>query len=354
MEYGNTVAAAQARLMDREVVKGKRRARRRPRGSQLLSDYLESEWLPQVEGRVKPATFQSFESHVRLHIGPDLGDVPIEQLTREDVARFYARLVHKRATKRSHPLSTNSITRIHATLHSALENLVLANRLPNNPAKGALGRRREWAPHEFQIWTPKEVERFLLKVKVDRLFALWRVLAWTGMRRGEALGLKWADFHTETRTLAIRRALALSSGRTYVSTPKAGRSRSIALDRETIAILRRHRTAQARERRARGCKPPGSLDWIFCGVDGRELSPCRVSRRFKQLVQQTGLPDIRLHDLRHTHASHLIMAGANIKAVQERLGHTDIVVTLNVYSHLLPTTQRDAINSLSRMYSRKC
>jgi integrase len=97
----------------------------------------------------------------------------------------------------------------------------------------------------------------------------------------------------------------------------------------------------------------GSLDWIFSTAEGCLLNPTLVTKRFKHLVYEFGLPEIRLHDLRHTHASHLILAGANIKAVQERLGHADIVLTLNTYSHLLPTTQRDSLRALERFYSKR-
>lgn len=353
MQYSNAAASLSTRQLDRRIsgLKRRPRARRRPAKSLTLRDYLESEWLPHVETQVKPSTFKSLETHVRLHIGPDIGDIPVEQLTRDDLGAFYGRLLHKTAHKRAHTLSRSSIQRIHATVHWALENLVLSGRLPANPAHRLRTRRRKWENHEFNIWTADELKAFLEAVADDPLFALWRLLGWTGMRRGEVVGLKWADFHPDAKTVTIRRAISLVGGQTFTSTPKSAQARAIALEQGTIRALRRHRTAQARARRRAGGRPLRPLDWMFSQPDGSPLNPAAVSKRFKQVVRQAELPEIRLHDLRHTHASHLILAGANIKAVQERLGHADIVLTLNIYSHLLPTTQAESLGQLTRFYS---
>jgi integrase len=199
--------------------------------------YLEDEWLPHVETQVKPSTFRSVEAHVRLHIAPALGHVLIERLSREDIMDFYARLHHKQATNRDHPLSRSSIQRIHATVHWSLENLVLAGRLPANPAHGLRRRRRRWEAYEFRIWTPRELDRFLTKAQTDPLFPLWRVLAWTGMRRGEALALKWADLRADTRTMMIRRAISVVGG-TY-SFPR----RSPPRPEPSISMVRRSRSS---------------------------------------------------------------------------------------------------------------
>ena len=355
VEYANTAAVLSKRPLEHELIRLERRkpASRGRRKAQTFSEYLETEWLPQYETQVKPSTFSAAASSVRLYIGPGLGDIPVHRITRDDILAFYTRLFRQPSARKGQPLSRTSIQRVHATVHTALENLVLAGRLSANPAHGLRQKRRRWENHEFCIWTPGELDHFLTEARRDPLFPMWRVLAWTGMRRGEALGLKWADLRIDAKTVTIRRAICLVDRKCYVSTPKSAQGRSIALDRETIAILRRHRTAQARSCRAVGRPAPGPLDWMLQTEDGDHLSPSLVTHRFKKLVERIGLPKIRLHDLRHTHASHLILSGANIKAVQERLGHADIVLTLNIYSHLLPTTQRESLNGLTRFYDRE-
>lgn len=321
-------------------------------GPTSLLDYLENDWLPELDTQVKASTYASVESHVRLHIGPAIGHINIEQLTRRDLTQFYANLLKKPASGRRRPLSRTSVQRVHATLHWALEGLVQSGRLSSNPARGIRQKRRKWETYEFRIWTVRELNRFLTQNKTDPLFALWRLLAMTGMRRGEALGLKWNDLRNTSKTVAIRRAITLVGGRIVLSSPKSGQGRGIALDRETVATLGRYRRSQSIARRVAKLPAIQPYDWIFAGPDGNPIRPDYVSKQFRRHVAQMNVPDIRLHDLRHTHASHLILSGANIKAVQERLGHADIVLTLNIYAHLLPTTQREAVTELERFYRR--
>lgn len=138
---------------------------------------------------------------------------------------------------------------------------------------------------------------------------------WTGMRRGEVLALKWADLRSGTKTITVRRALSLVRGKILISTPKSAQARALVLDRETMTILRQHERGQRRRRRAGGTSRTPSLDWMFPDENGEPINPISVSKTFKEIVLAIGLPKIRLHDLRHTHASHLILARANIKAV---------------------------------------
>ena len=162
------------------------------------------------------------------------------------------------------------------------------------------------------------------------------------MRRSEALALKVADLRLSQAQLAIRRTFGTANREIYVTRPKTDAERVVELDPTTVKVLRAHL-------RTHGIKDASDA-WVFAKKDGQPLTPNRVSKRFQELVGATDLPRIRLHDLRHTHASHLILSGANMKAVQERLGHADLMVTLNIYSHVLPTTQRDAVKQLGRFY----
>lgn len=353
MEYANTVSVLNNRPLEQDLIRlnGRKPASKSRRKTQSFKDYLESEWLPQYETQVKPSTFSAACSAVRLYIGPGLGHIAIDEITRDDILAFYARLFREPTVSRNKPLARTSIQRVHATIHTAFENLVLSGRIPANPAHALRQKRRRWERHEYTIWSPDELERFLTAVHYEELFPLWRLLAFTGMRRGEALGVRWGDVRLDTKTLTIRRAICLVDRKCYISTPKSAQGRSLALDSETLKILRRHRSAQSRARKLADLPAPGASDWVFADAAGDHLSPTMVTHRFKRLVAETGLPKIRLHDLRHMHASHLILSGANIKAVQERLGHADIVLTLNIYSHLLPTTQRESLNGLTRFYA---
>jgi integrase len=311
--------------------------------SMTLANYLTKHWFPLVEISVEPCTARNYRLQIDKYLVPGLGQVRVGSLDRGTIQGFYASLIRGNNGLAHKPLSKTTVIRIHSLLHNALEDLVQAGQLPSNPARGARPRHTKSDRYEYTIWTQRQVEQFLRRVALDDLFALWRLFAFTGMRRGEALALKRSDLRLRTRQLSVRRALGEADGMIYVTRPKADQERVIELDQETVGALRKH---------LRKRPSSSSLDeWVFSDEYGDVLRPGSVTRRFGKLVAASKLPRIRLHDLRHTHASHLILAGANIKAVQERLGHSDVVVTLNIYSHVLPTTQRDAVRQLEKFYS---
>jgi integrase len=310
-----------------------------------LSEYLVNHWLPAVRLEVEPTTFVSYRSGILLYIAPNLGTLGLKDVSKDLLKAFYAHLLTTIPSHRGRPLSKTSVERIHATLHRSFATLVNAGVLDRNPATGARPRRKKSERFEAKTWTHDQLERFLLDTHADPLFPLWRLLAWTGMRRGEALGLQWGDIRFNDACLSIRRTVALADNKIYLSTPKSGLARVIDLDRETVRVLRRFRKELERltDRRA----PLSASDFLF-HQNGAPLNPNAISKRFSALVIESGLPTIRLHDLRHTHASHLILSGANPRIVQERLGHADVIITLNTYSHLLPTSQKSALDSLVR------
>lgn len=319
---------------------------------ELLGSYLLNEWLPAVETELEPNTFVNVKAHLDRHIIPALGDIPIQRLTPEKIKAFYGGLLKKPKAWGTGTLSKTTVQRIHATLHKALETLVDSRRLAINPARKAKPRvpKSERKP-EVRAWRGQELDAFLHHVADDDLFALWRLLSWTGLRRGEAAGLKWDDVDFEARTVAVRRAVGVASYTTHVTTPKSGQSRVIDLDDVTVRALRAH----LRNRKALclelGLPQPSSDSPVFVEPDGTPIHPQRISKLFDAKVRQTQLPRIRLHDLRHTHASLLIQSGANVKVVQERLGHSNVLTTLNTYAHLWPTTQREAVERLVGKYA---
>ena len=164
----------------------------------------------------------------------------------------------------------------------------------------------------------------------------------TGMRRGEGLGLRWEDVDFEAARLAVRRALIPSGRSVVVSEPKTARGRrSIALDAETVAVLKAQAARQLEQQAAwqEGWTDSG---YVFTAEDGQHLNPEAVTRWFRQAVKHSLLPKIRLHDLRHTHATLALQAGIHPKVVSERLGHATVSITLDTYSHAIPAMQEEA------------
>jgi integrase len=194
----------------------------------------------------------------------------------------------------------------------------------------------------MRTWTADELSLFLDGVKASRLYPAFLLLATTGMRRGEALGLRWADVNLEDGFASIRQTVIAVNHQVRFGTPKTAKgSRSIALDSGTLGALRSHRQRQLEERMLLGAGWR-DYDLVFAKVTGEPLHPERFSRDFDPAVQRLGLPRIPLHGLRHSWASLALQAGIHPKVVQERLGHATVGITLDIYSHVAPAMQSNA------------
>ena len=172
------------------------------------------------------------------------------------------------------------------------------------------------------------------------------------LRRAELCGLRWSAVDLDAGRLTVLHTVTAVAHRRVGGTPKTERGiRAVDLDLKTVMALRAHRSAQLEQRMLVG---PGWRDegWVFAMVDGRSWHPDVVSRAFERLVVSTGLPRVRLHDLRHAHASHLLAAGANVKVVSERLGHASVAFTLDVYAHVMPSQQADAAAAVAALVDR--
>lgn len=203
-----------------------------------LGEYLRNEWLPATRSTIRPSTWESYRQKIEVHIIPALGTVQLRALTPGRLNAFYARL-HREGRHDGEGLSVRSVRYVHAVLRKALADAVKWGRIPRNPsvlADPPRQRRRQ----EMRTWSAEQLRAFLDHVKETRLSALWRLLGSTGMRRGEALGLKWEDLDFEASTVAIRRALIEVKGLAVWSDPKTARGRRlISLDVTTMSSLRR-------------------------------------------------------------------------------------------------------------------
>jgi len=202
---------------------------------------------------------------------------------------------------------------------------------------------------EMQVWSPEQLRCFLDHVRDDRLSAAWLLIATTGMRRGELAGLRWTDVDLNAGRVSPRRPRVVVDNEVIVSEPKTAKGRrSLALDPVTVAALRRHRAEQATERIAAGPLWRHS-GLVFTWPDGSPIHPQRFSSWFEQHAQAAGLPRIRLHDVRHSYATAALAAGIPAKVVSERLGHANIAITMDTYSHVLPGLDAHAAGTVARL-----
>ena len=296
---------------------------------------------------------------MRLYLDPCLGQILLADLRTAHVQAMFTAIARQRAAE-GRPVTAATLARIKATLRAALNAAIRAGYLTGNPAcrtELPSGRRprpvvwtsarvREWQRTGIRppvaVWLPAQTARFLNAIRDDRLYAAYHLIALRGLRRGEAAGLRWCDVDLDGATVMICQQLQQYNGHPSVCLPKTARSeRAVALDRTTVTVLRRHRAAQESERAALGdCYHDSG--YVFTGINGDPMAPDRLSRHFKQLSAEAGPPPVRLHDLRHGAASLALAAGAELKTIQDQLGHSSIVLTADTYISVLPEVARKA------------
>ena len=308
-----------------------------------VKDYLTKEWLPAVKSTIRPTTHNSYLQHVECHIAPHIGAVKLQKLSGSQVNALYAKLAETGRTDAKSGLSPMTIHHVHSCLHKACKDAVRWGQISRNPLDAADPPRKKGdGTKEKRTWTKEQLTAFLESVTGERPSPLWHTIAMTGMRRGEALGLRWSDVDLENARLSVRRALVPVSREVVVSEPKTVKGRRvIALDPGTVEVLKAQAARQLEEQ----------SDWdeswvesglVFTAENGAALGPESVTRYFRQAAKRSMLPGIRLHDLRHTHATLAPQAGIHPKVVSERLGHATVSITLDTYSHAIPAMQEQA------------
>lgn len=248
-------------------------------------------------------------------------------------------------------LDPRTVSYVHTILHRALRDAVRWGRLARSPADAADPPRAGQKSDGIHAWDAATLRSFLEQSREsnDRLRALWVVLSTTGMRRGEAIGLRWRDVALDTGRVRIVQTITQVRSAVTVGEPKTARGRrSIALDEATVAVLRGHRKRMLEERILVG-PDFGDEDLVFHQPDGACLRPDAVSAMFVRRVGQYGLSTLTLHGLRHTWATLALEQGVHPRVVQERLGHSTIAVTLGIYSHVAPTLHDEAAGLVARL-----
>ncbi len=344
----------------REVlVKLARNEHARP-SKETLAEFLRR-WLPSAKARIRPSTFAMYDSLCEKQVIPALGGVKLQNLTAARLNTFYADLLDHgrrfagRGQRRAAPrpttragLSATTVRAIHGVMRHALSDAVRWGDLLRNPAEHATPPKKDTP--EMRTWTAEQARAFLESISYDRLYAAYALALTTGLRRGELLGLAWRDVDLEAAWLNVRRTVITVNRSVQFSTPKtsAGR-RSVALDAGMVELLRQHRLRQLKERHDLGLAAQQPDDLVFASIEGEPLHPEAFSDAFGRLAKAAGLPRIRLHDLRHTAATLLLAAGVHPKVVQERLGHSSVSITLDLYSHTVPSLQEEAASKLGAL-----
>ena len=297
-------------------------------------------WLEKVVApRLRPATVSSYRETLRLHIVPVLGRARLRSLTPAQVRSLLA-------DRASSGLGPRSVQIIHGTLRTMLAEAVREELVERNVAAVV---RAPSVPHvEVHPWSPQEAAVFLRSTESDRLYALFAVGVALGLRKGELLALRWGDVDFESGVLHVRRNVQRLPEGLVFGPPKSSRSRrSVPLPATSVRVLRAHRAQQAAEILTLGPEWEDS-DLVFASTVGTVVEPRNLNRFFDQLMVKAGVRRIRFHDLRHTCASMLLAQGVPARVVMDVLGHSQLAMTTDLYSHVMPTALAEAAKAMDR------
>jgi integrase len=299
------------------------------------------EWLEMKQRQgTRATTLRGYRWLIREHIRPALGTKRLEKLSPTDVR-------HLIEAKSASGLSAQSVRLMHALIRNVLADAEREELVYRNVAR--LVRPPSVTRDEVRVLTVDEARHLVAMVSGDRLEALWLCALTLGLRKGELLGLRWADIDFTTAVLSVRQALQRVDGRLELVEPKTALSRrTVPVPAATMAALRIRREQQERDEQAAGPSWAGS-GLVFTTMAGRPLDPRNVSRSWYSLRDRAGLGPVRFHDLRHSCASFLIAAGTSPRTVMKTLGHSQISLTMNTYAHVLPEVERAAVDAAAQV-----
>ena len=323
--------------------------------SQVTLEVYLTGWLEDHAMTVKAKTISGYREVLKGYVIPRIGRMKLQRIQPATLTKLYRELAGS-GGKGGRSLAPGTIRQVHRALGKALNDAVEIDRLiPNNPAlRTKIPRIKMSEPG--QVWSMAHLRIFLASIRTHRLYAFYHLAAYTGARRGELLALRWSQIDLRERTVTLMASTDVIDGERVTDTPKSGRSRTIGIDAQTVTVLLEHRLRQNEQRARLGAAWEDGGDFVFTREDGRQLYPDTVTQLMSRSVRdynqpcQPGrrgsprealpppliqLPRARLHDLRHLHATTLLMAGEAVHVVANRLGHSDPAITLRVYAHVI-------------------
>lgn len=306
----------------------------------LYKEYLLERFLEDKMTKVKKQTLNTYRWIVEKHIIPAIGDVELTKLNPIIIQGLYNRLTKEKA------LSDENIQKVHTLINDSLKKAERWGLIARNPA--SLVDRPKAVKKEITVWDVAEVRQFLKCAKKSgRYYIAFLLALTTGMRQGEILGLRWKDVDFENGCVRITQTLSSDGKELLPYTKTRSGSRTIDLPEETVTALKKHWLFIRGEREV--VRSYKNLNLVVCTGFGTPTHKSNIRRVFKSIIKKADIPKIRFHDMRHTHATLLLLQGVNPKIVSERLGHADVRITLDTYSHLLPSMQRETALQFGKM-----
>lgn len=314
-------------------------------GYRSLREFLEL-WLAHIRERVRATTYEGYESLLRCHVSDSLLACRLEGVDPFALQRMYSQLLADRRDRK--PLSAGTVLNLHLVLTQAFGQAVRWQLIQANPAAGAQPPRPRRA--QPALVGPELLDRLLGLATGTPLELPVALAAATGMRRGEILALRWADISADLSMAHVQASLQVTREGLVFERPKTARSRrAVALPVFMRPFLERQRD------RPSCAKDRCAAEWhqhdlLVTRDDGSPVNPDSLSSAWRRLLRKHGMPPVRFHDLRHAHATLMLLQGVHPKVVSERLGHASVGITLDTYSHVLPSMQSQAVEAFDRLF----
>lgn len=307
---------------------------------QTIAEFLD-EWLDFIKPSVAPKTHERYTEILQKGVAPLLGDVTLAKLKTDRIDGAFTKALTDGRRDGKGGLSPRTVHHMRRVLIKALSQAVTWDRLTKNPATATTPPKVE--RKKMLAYDAAQTAELLDAIRLTRMFIPTLLAVMCGLRRGEILALRWGrvDLGDNRRQLSVVESAEQTKEGVRYKEPKSGRARTVSLSSTVIAELKAHRARQAEEQLRLGLRPDGE-SFVVAQVDGSAIQPRSLTHEWVRILGKTSLPRIRFHDLRHTHASQMLSAGVHPKIASERLGHSSIGITLDLYSHVMPGMQADA------------
>ena len=306
------------------------------------------QWLKYIEPQVAPRTHERYGEIVRTYLVPALGTILLTKLQPMTISAAFAGMLSGGRRKGSGGLSPRSVHHCHRILSQALQQAVRWRMLSRNPCNDVDPPRVE--RRALNVWDVATMAEALECARSLRIFMPMLLAGMLGLRRGEIAALRWRHVDLDRAHVAIVESFEQTRTGMRLKAPKSGRGCKVALPIKVVAELRAWRTKQAQELLRLGIRLDGE-SFVCAGEDGQPIQPQSLTHAWHRFLARTRLPRLRFHDLRHSHATHMLASGVHPKIASERLGHATVGLTLDTYSHVIPGMQEDAVARIDAAFA---
>jgi integrase len=304
-----------------------------------LGEFIQ-EWLIEMKLSVAPSTYQNYISFFKCHINPRIGHYRLQKIVSLTIQKFIYDLVEETV------LSPNTVKKVMDLLRVVFKKAISLKLIKENPTLNVTLPKRENI--EMTVWDTEEIDYFLKHTQNHRYYTVFLIALLTGMRKGEILGLRWKDIDFEQQIIYIRQIYDINGKQFKVGAKTVAGVRSIHIPNMLIGQLKKERKIVLAHKLQQGSNF-NDHDLVNCTRYGNPLDSATLSKRLKEQAIKLSLPVIRFHDLRHTHVTMLIKQNVNVKVISERIGHTSVQITLDKYSHVLPSMQKHVAEELDKL-----